>query len=106
MQPNHLRVCRRQKIAETEPDVATLPGLCRGQAALFQFLVQRGQPGAAVPKDMMPLRQPGKIILGIFELVLVGAIQPDDDVVKLAHSAQFIADIFKGRTLQPREQTG
>ena len=87
MQPYHLSVCSRQEIAETEPYVAALARLCGRQAMLLQFLVQRGQPGTTVPKNMVALRETGKIILGVFELVLVRPIKPDDDIIQIGHVA-------------------
>ena len=54
----------------------------------------------------MALRQAREILLRIFELLLVGAVQSDDDIIQIRHFAQFIDDIFERGTFEFRKEAG
>ena len=85
----------RKRVAQAEPDVPAFSLLGRGKPLLFQFLVQRAQPRAVVPENLVILREGGEKFQRVAVLILGRAIETDDDVVEVFHAFEFVDDLWQ-----------
>ncbi|WP_248304574.1 hypothetical protein [Breoghania sp. L-A4] len=104
MQGDDVRLARGQHVAHAEPHVAAFARFQRRQPALRELLVDGLQTRSVVPQDGVVLRQAREVILGEAELLLVGAIQPDDDFAQIRHLREMIENVAERRTLELGEQ--
>ena len=71
---------------------------------LSQPLVHGPQARSVLPEYAAVLRQPAEKFQGVAILILVGAIEPDDDFIQVGHAREFAHDIFERRGFELRIQ--